>query len=372
VLRVFQVKQLPKDLPMSTILINHRVPISGEPGSGALIFSQWLPEGIEGGLYVPGDPLELRIWLDRTCVRSPMREPLTDELISKWVGMPVESLFVDVTVTGVADELAAFVQAKQDWLREDPIIGSGESETQRLAEAYMNLGWTVLGSVLEVTNRIAAWAYAEGGQYWLRERDEEAEVMMSRNIEFHARASVDAGPWVRWCPPFIDTFNIGFLGGRRGLRQPDWNLLQAFLLSKRRPTLFRELMSNARALLSAGNNRSAIIEAVSGLEVAFRAFIRRPDITKLRDAASVQIENLSRDSERLGFSASLRYLLPIVTNDFENHMVEHAETCGALETRHNIVHNGQREVPADVAEKHVRAVAAFATFLHECTASEAA
>lgn len=357
---------------MATILINHSVPVPGESEGAALIFSQWLPEGVERGLHVPGDALDLRVWLDRTCVHSLRREPLTDELISKWDNMPVERVFVDVTADGIADDLAAFIRDKQDWLRGDPIIGSGDPETQRLAEAYMRIGWTVLSSVLEVTNRIAAWAYAEGGQYWLRERDEEADIMMSRNVEFHARASIDAGPWVRWCPPFIDTFNIGVFGGQRGLKQPDWNLLQAFLLSKRRPTLFRELISNAYALLGAGNSRSAIIEAVSGLEVAFRDFIRRPDVTKLQDAASVRIESLSRDSGRLGFSSSLRYLLPIIIKDFDNHKVEHAETCAALDTRHNIVHNGQREVHAQVAKKYVRAVAAFATLLHEYTAGDTA
>lgn len=347
----------------------HRVPLFGEPEGGALIFGQWLPEGVESGLQLPGDPLDLRVWLDRTCVRS--REPLTDDLISKWVNMPVESLFVDVTVNDVAADLAAFIRDKQDWPRGGiPIMGSGDPETQRLAEAYMRLGWSVLSSVLEVTNRIAAWAYAERGQYWLRERDEHADVMMSRNNEFRARASIEAGSWVRWCPPFIDSFNIGILGGRRGLKESDWNSLQAFLLSKRRPTLFRELMSNAYALLAAGNKRSAIIEAVSGLEVAFRAFIRSPDETKLQDAAPVGVENLARDSERLGFSASFRYLLPIVIKDFENHRVEHTETSAALDTRHNIVHNGQREVHTETARRYVRAVETFAIFLGENTADD--
>jgi hypothetical protein len=352
---------------MAKILITHNVPLSGESEGGALIFSQWLPEGIEQALQIPGDAVETRVWLDRTCVRSLTHEPLTDDLISKWVNMPVERLFVDITAGDIAEDLAAFIRDKQDWPRGEPIIGSGNPETQRLAEAYMRLGWTVLSAVLEATNRITAWAYAEGGQYWVRERDEEAEIMMGRNSEFNARASVDGGPWIRWCPPFIDSFNIGVLGGQRGLKQDDWNLLQGFLLSKRRPTLFRELISNAYALLAAGNSRSAVIEAVSGLEVAFRTFTRTPDPTKLRNTGSDLIDSLSRDSERLGFSTSFRYLLPIVIKDFEKNRVNHIETGAALDTRHNIVHNGQREVHVDVARNHVRAVAAFAMFLDECT-----
>jgi hypothetical protein len=131
-------------------------------------------------------------------------------------------------------------------------------------------------------------------------------------------------------------------------------------------------LSNAFAFLSAGNNRSAIIEAVSGLEVGFRSFVRRPDAAKLSDAARGHANDLARDTERLGFSASLTYLVPIVIRNFEDHSSEHAQTCEAVDTRHNIVHNGQREVHHAAASKHVRAVAAFAETLNDCTVHDAA
>jgi hypothetical protein len=351
---------------MPSIIVNHTVPLSSEPSHGALVFHQWLPEGLDSALHwaSAGKP-RVRLWLDRSCVRS--FDPVTDELISQWVNMPVEHVFVDAMVEDVAPDLCTFIRDKKDWPRNPTLLEAADQDAGRLANAYTELGLSVLEAVLEVTNRVLAWAYAEGGHHWLRERDPKARLMMSRNNEFRARVSIDGGDWLRWCPPHVDVFNGRPIGGEPSLRPPDWSVLQDFLEHPRRLTLFLELLSNSFALLASGHHRSALIEAVSALEVAFRGFVRAPDPSQLSRPAALNGDTLAQVSSRLGFSTSFRYLLPVVVKQFDTYHADHKASIAALDTRHNIVHNGQRDVEERATAAHIRSIRKMAQALNEWT-----
>jgi hypothetical protein len=351
---------------MANLLVRNDVPFRSSHGEpGALLFCQWLPEHKDAAIIVPRPPYEVRVWLDRTCLRS--RNEVTDDELSRWVNMPATKLIVEVAVESVDSELSGFIARNSDWGECQRTLESTNEETRKLAKAYSDVGWAVLNRVLDITNRIAAWAYAECKHYWLRERDRGVEVLMGRNAEFHATVSIDGGAPTRWCPPFIDIHDVGVIGGQRGLREKEWTALQSFLLSDRRPLLFRELLANALSLLDSGHTRSAVIEAVSALEVALRRFARSPDPIALTSSYAAERGALTRDLERLGFGVSVRYLLPVILKSFDASVVSHADSCEALENRNNIVHNGQRDVPLDTARRLVWGVSRFAEDLDKVT-----
>ncbi len=294
---------------------------------------------------------------------------LTDDLVRTWSNMPAARLYIDVHPEPIPDDLAAFIRNNANWPQRRPMpLDSPDSETRRLAVDYQDLGLRVLGTVLHVTNRVVAWAYAERGQYWLEEREIESSMamMMSRNNEFNARASIDSGPLVRWCPPFRDTMVV--VAHRNGLQSDDWLALTEFLREReRRPSLVGELLGNAKALLSQGHNRAALIEGVTALEVAFRAFLRRPHPVALQRAQTVTGGHLKATVEHLGFTAMVKYLLPLILEGLPK---AHAVSCAALDERHSVVHHGQRDVGREKARRYLSALTELTRFLESATSSD--
>jgi len=313
------------------------------------------------------------LWLDRTCVDYSFDE-VTDELIGQWVNMPVTRLFVEARPEPISPELANFIRDHADWPRQGDILKSADETTRRLAREYQQLGWRILRAVVSAVNRFIAWVYAQKLHYWLHTRDEHAEMMMSRNAEFRARVSIDSGPSLRWCPPSMDKINVGTIGGERGLRAHDWAVLGDFLRSNRRPDLVGELLSNAAALVALGHHRAALIEAVSALEVALRTFARQPDPAALKPPIAGVLDSsqgLRAAVDHLGLSCSLRHLLPVVLAEAALPSNAHKVSCTALDTRQNVVHNGQREVDRDQAQKFIHAITAVAQALQRATLADA-
>ena len=315
--------------------------------------------------------LDANLWIDRTCVDA--LEPVTEELLAKWINIRVTRAFVDVRVPGVNDEIARFIEENPIW--KESILDSEDPPRRSLAEAYHELGVRVLTEVERSVSHLVGWAYAERRHYWLKPPINLASMMMSRNTEYLATVRIDEGLPSRWCPPSRDRLTLIVESRETCIRQGDWESARRFVEGTNRPQLVGELLSNADALLAEAHYRSAIIEAVCALEIAVNDWARSPSLSAIhREILDVDASarGLKDQVKHLGFVGTLRYLVPIVVAQdcWDKQALEDA--LRAVEARNNIVHNGQRNVAESSARAGVRSARAMAQSLVGVTERAAA
>lgn len=127
-----------------------------------------------------------------------------------------------------------------------------------------------------------------------------------------------------------------------------------------------ELLSGAEQLAGNGYARSALTEAVTALEVAISDFARSPQHNQklaLIVGPRLGVTRLQKQIEHIGLSGTVSYLLPLLLPDSVL-SVKVLEGCrNAIDTRQNVVHNGQREVH-DLIE-HIASIKACCKALRE-------
>lgn len=347
----------------TTLEIRHRVPVS------ALIFEQWLPEGRENGLRAERDDIELCVWLDRDGVDR-IGQEVTDEVLASWLNIRVVAVNADASIE-VDNALADFIIRNKDWPRQPgDIRKSTDNRVRALALQYGALGERVLEAVVDVTNRLAWWAYAERGHYWTSLRKDTAERIWSFNIECDARVRRDKGPWVRWCPPGDNIIRITASSPEHRIRAEDWPKLTRFVAGHSRPSIARELMTNGFALLDAGHLRSAVVEGVCALELSLNRFAERPRLEALRADGILDVSTLTKDVGELGFRKSVRYLLPLLLPP-DLLPPDLLDAClKAIDCRGNIVHNGQRTLTEVQVRKHLAVLSRLSDILQDITLAE--
>jgi hypothetical protein len=146
---------------------------------------------------------------------------------------------------------------------------------------------------------------------------------------------------------------------RRYFTADDWKNAQEFVAQGRRSTLTLELLAGAEYLAEAGQDRAALTEMVSALEVAIGAFARSPHADKLYDARlreRLGLETLPKVVQNLGLTSSVAFVLPLLLPDDQVSSQMLAKCRNAINLRNNIVHNGQREVEPELLTESRKAI----------------
>jgi hypothetical protein len=326
------------------------------PLSGCKPLYQWLPDDKNECLIRQVDNITARLWIDKNCVNS--LTPVDEENIRQWVNIPVNKVHVDITIADVCEELAAFIHDERERPRNiHHGISPDHEEYLRLSCEYEVLGLKVLKVALETYNRFIRFARNNKSQYWLHERPFEENQMPSMNNSFHTTVYLEDCDGVRWCPPGTDVITFEFYGEETSIKREEWNQFKEFVGSNSRPDLILELLANAQLLIDEGHGRSAIIEAVSALEIAVSSFSKKGKLDRLvtNDLLSrFDASQLQSQVKHMGFSGSLSYLFPILFPDevLPIKILKHCQEV--IQLRNNIVHNGQR----DVVEKEARSLVA--------------
>jgi hypothetical protein len=256
----------------------------------------------------------------------------------------VQCFLVDVSINDVSEELSYFIYQERNSPREEHgTIGPGHVDFDRLTSEYTALGQKVLGAALGLYNRLLAFARNQKGQYWIPLRRININRISSFNTEFRAKVRSAHFDWIRWCPFSIDHFTVYTPSRGVSLTRDDWNDAQKFVAGNARSDVVLELLANARLLIDNGQRRSSIIEGVSALELALTRFSQTPDVDRIpQEFRRAEPGGLRKAVEHLGFSTSLRYLLPLVFRDLDPKVL--AMCIEATDVRNNVVHNGQRDV----------------------------
>lgn len=332
-----------------SLTIAYEIPLSDEEWAGPCVtFYRWLPNGKSEALVRERDDYTTRLWIEKNCVAS--LSEVDDTEISRWVNITVKKVYVEVLVRNVDDNLVRFIHDERDHPRgKHHGINPDDEDYEKLSEGYYQLGIKVLEQALTLYNRFIAFARNHKSQFWLPTRPFEKNQLSSLNVAFRGRVRSDEFDWVRWCPPSNDVVTIYSSGEETSINKEDWQEIQEYISSDSRPNLVLELLANAQLLIQEQRRRSAIIEAVSALEIAVSEFSKSPDVNYLftqEILSRIKIDGLHAQIEHIGFSGTVKYLLPIL---FPQDVLptDTLKNCQkAIDIRNNVVHSGQRDVSA--------------------------
>lgn len=330
------------------LLVRMDVPIPTQsivPHPG-LIFNRWLPIEREEALILDEKSFETKLWFDMTCLDQGFRQFIGEQL-STWANVTVARVFVDVTAKNISDELIEFIFATAE---------TSDTSNPQMNVAYQDLNSQVIRTGLKCLDRLIAYFRNEKGQYWLDNYrylydtyllDARSKIPFHVAFKVKARLRVNDSAWVKWNPPCTGVLAIPGNAEDRYVKREEWAQVTDFVKSLRRPTLVLELLANSENLARNGFRRSALIEAVSALEIAVISFSKFPRWDKITTTARVgriDTDSLASQIEHLGFSASLRYLIPLLTDEtiLASDLLRMCQD--AVTMRHNVVHNGQRDV----------------------------
>lgn len=320
------------------------LPITPHPG---LIFNRWLPTGEEDALVFNEGEFEVKFWFDMSCLDEGFRGMFAHDELHKWLNVTVSKVFIDVTVKDVPDDLADYVFATSE---------RTDLSNQEMHKAFENLNVRVIRVAIKYFNRLASFFRNEKGQFWLDGYTYlyDNYLMDARNkITFHnmfdakVKLKAEGSGLVKWNPPYT-----GILMATSGLdskyvRREEWPEVYDFLLSSRRPALILELLASSETLANSGYGRSAIVEAVAALEAAVENFSESPkwgEVLRAEVKHRIDTNAFSAQVRHLGFSATLRYLLPLLFSE-EDLPAELLHKCQrAVEIRNTVAHKGQRNL----------------------------
>jgi hypothetical protein len=304
-----------------------------------LLFGRWLPTKEEDFIVVDDGELSLKLWWEMSCTHWAEKD--ASELPG-CLNVPVHLVKADVLAKGVPDELAEYlVQSgnKGAFLPDSP-----------LKQQSVALGKRVHGLALTYFNRLVAYVRTHLGQYWLEEYPIDSDRIASDFAGFNAMLKVDASDWCRFRPTDEHRMTITMMDESRYIREPDWPRAKEFVKSLQRTSLVLELLSNAELFAGTDHRRAALVEAVTGLEVAISDFAKRPKAQEAFGpllAERLDTPSLKAQVNHLGLSGSIRYLLPVIFPQ-QKLPTDLLRGCQrAVEERVNVVHYGQRDVPKD-------------------------
>ncbi len=356
---------------MGILIVRHAIP-TGEDQFGTCVnFYRWIPAGREDAIIKNVDNFTVRLWIDKNCIADP--SPLEEMSVEKCTNICVNKIYVDVEVRNVPEDLVAFIYNERDRPRGGIHYGikPRDEKYDKFNNAYKELGGKVFKLAVKMYNRFISFVYANKGQYWLSkgllDMDRMSNQIPSFNVGCNAKVKSDNYDWVRWCPPFTDVIRIILPDEDASVREDEWARIKEFIEDGSRTDLVLELLANAQSLLENGNRKSAVIEAVSALDVAIHNFAKSPLIPSGTIKERVNVNNLESEVKHLGLMVTVNHLLPILfpsnilTTNFLNQCRE------AIELRNNVVHNGMRDVSEERTRNLIYAVTKVCKILAEYT-----
>jgi hypothetical protein len=352
------------------INLSFEIRLGDEDFSSSIIyFNKWIPTELNP-IVAKTENSTLKLWIDKDCIQSVFEKD--DERISTWSNISVYKIKASVLITNVNDELATFIYDERDSSRELHYVTLPSDEKyNELNKAFIDLGDNALELTYKTCNQIIAYARNEKGQYHLEQLTYDKKMLRSLYIHLNAKCQIDNEEWFRWNPSSIDCIDLIIGADEENITEEDWGRIQNFIRSNSRTNLVNELSSNAMSLLfKYGHRRSAVIEASTALEVALSKFSENPDFEKmglLSETGRIDTKNLKNQIKHLGFSGSMKYLIPIIFNEtiFPTELL--TKCHNAIDARNNIVHQGQRDISETLAKEYILALKKASETLREHT-----
>lgn len=339
------------------ILVRMQIPTSPpNEHSDCIIFNKWIPYEDEALLVTQGN-IQVKFWCDLTCV-STLSE-VDEEYIKNLTNVAVHKFNVDVRVNNLSNQIVQFIYEERDRPEKDFSNIPTNASYQQLSEEYKILGEQVLRAALQNFNKMLSYFRNYKCQYGIKEYTIDFDRMPYYFNCFNAIVKSKTYDWIRWFPSLTDCFTLTILSENTYLKKEEWSEVEKFINERNQPDLISELLANAEFLADNGHERSAIIEAISALEIGIHEFSRYPKYNNFihPDAlARIPKEKLASLVEKLGLRGTISYLIPILFKP-EIMPEELINDCQkAVDIRNNVVHNGQREVNHEKVCKMLKSI----------------
>jgi hypothetical protein len=300
-----------------------------------LVFDGWAPHGTTA--LVEGVRVhDVTVAVFSTLTAAGLK---TSGLAADWLNTTVAKVRITAET--------ALTDAEHDILTaiRNGAAGAGVPElAKRLCEA-----------VTVVTNKVVDFARHSLGQWWLQP----LPIFHDAGLFFRwftVTYAIDGQHQGRLLPTSTVKLSVEGAPGASFLRRADLATLRKFVASSTRSSGVREFLANARALAQKGDHRSAVVEAVSAMEVALHQFAKSDKAGRRWESkfrGRVTISKLSGHVEKLGLSKSVAYLLPLLfsARALPKEAIEQA--TAAIDARNSVAHHGQRSLSAHTVQKHI-------------------
>jgi hypothetical protein len=342
------------------------IPLDDEGRNGhPIIFYEWLPETVSDALVVVTDGMTCRYWADQDCVQhvASYREVEgRQHNLETWVGKLHASVGGLTVEDGLAD---VFVRLSAETLfTPDHFASAYHAE---LLTQHRELTGRIHRNVLFGYNRVIGHLRAERGQYWLEERKVEGRSVYSDFVQFRAKVSIDGSEWMRLADTRPGVFRGWWCPESRRVGCEDWRAIGRFM--ERRPDTVGTLLTAADDYRSQDQSRTAVIEAVSALEIAVGNFTDRSRSADWFYSSPERfgVANLKAHRRHLGFTATVSYLFPLLFTEEQVSAATLRDCREAIEERNNIVHNGQRAVKPEKMVRYLESIRRLCEFLRSQT-----
>ncbi len=358
---------------MCTLTVELEIPINIESppeqhifraGQLGLIFSKWLPISRDKGIAISEDDVELLLWFDLQSAR------VREEEVEKIVNLSVKYVRAEIIVRDIALDLADYMQ-RDSLNREESTEIDKDLQTQ-----YEKIGKTILQSLLNRINRLITYVRTVKGQYWLLKYPLNVEERLQHYFqEFEAKGKIDGGKAFEFRPRLDDVIYCLMSQADRSIVKSEWDNISQFVKSNNKRTpLVLELLTGAEQLAQNGYRRSALTEAFTALEVAVSEFGKSHKDKKGKLSSEfgsrLNIHTLDEQIEHLGFSATIRYLIPLLIPEDVLSTKILSDCHEAIIERNNVVHNGQRDVDTNKIYKFISSIKACCKILREYNSDE--
>jgi len=297
------------------------------------------------------DGREFEIFFDESCVAIAG----TPEELRRRSNVEVRSVLIGTVLGGLSDTLVRHLVWSLD--KEDSL-----DEATRASAA--TLITTILRGALQAVNRLIAWIRGAKGQWWVQPfpMGYFSPSILVRYVRLEGE--FEPGQWSR-----IDPYRIQIIDSRGGppgryVTEADWGDFTAWYASSRPPNLVGELLTNAEELAELGHRRTALVEAVTALEVAISRFATKQPSEELWRQASISraaADSLSKHVAELGVRRTVAYLLPLLLHEELLPPELHEDLIAAIDRRNEIVHQGRRDMPQADLKKMLANIRHFAT-----------
>jgi hypothetical protein len=303
---------------------------------GPIVFHRWIPDGQQDAIKYNENGIELRIWFDVECTwwaSQPDREE-----IARTYNVRAHRVHVSAC-SNVSDALRDHIQTKSS--------GSKTSATNEdVVSEYQSLGRAIHKLTAVRLNSLIGYARAVKGQYWVEEMPYDEANQGQFYIRNHAKASFEDGEIYRFNPDSTVALVASLEEQKRLITAEEWERAQTFVLGNARPPMVGSLLASARELASKGHKRTALIEAVSALELKLHEFARERDKGLIPERIQIRLESegLGNLIEKVGLRGAFGTVIPLILNEQEMPTEIIAQCRDAIEIRNNVVHNGQRNI----------------------------
>lgn len=337
------------EIDKKELLIRMKIPFIGDPDMNSeeyMIFHRWLPLNDEEFIHLNNENINLKFWFD---IESTWWVSQPDESeIRKWENITAHYIYADLTIKNLDEEIIHYLT--------DPKSSIDNDDKAEFAKQCSELGKQWMFFALNHFNRLIAYARSHKGQYWLHEYPLDTDYF----LRFEAQAKIGDSDWFRFDP--INNRIISIImptDYERYFDKESWNQAKEFVCSESRPDLHLYLLAGAETLLSKGNSRAALTEAVAALEVMVHSFSRKPKNVKIINEnirERLGLETFENTVSHLGFSTTINCLFPIIFNEKQLPLKIIKDCQEAILVRGNVVHQGQREIDPKNLRRYIKSI----------------